>query len=582
MSDSVEQFSVRYTPLLQTPPLHLAIMIAKDSPLLIDCPPSKFGGVSSTHSSLDAAIAKFRMTAYMWQALTAEDMRAKGLGRRSFRLEEEWTIDTLTSRSVWSRTMGPVPKIHLVRTNRTLAELRDADLAQQNPRARRKDDLHSIFTRALQAYGPPFESQANPVVAGLILDSHYDLDTNIILAHAALGCHKPTGLSLGMFGSHLTYAWPRFLEEVPDCLLDTTPTGDTVGNDNGECASMWEACAVGQGAFLHEVGHAFSAPHTSGIMTRGYSPDWPKAFLARTAYSACRQTQGTQPVTPETSHDCCWDVSDALRFSNLPHFWLPGDTPRPKDVPTVNVEEPSDEDGSPEGLCIVIQCDAGIARLVLTGDDGRTKEVDEKATIATPAMSLRYLLIDLEKRFNTQKPLSLEVTGMNGKQTVIGNVWKMFRNRSYLRVPGTDIRLLKKCVDAYTNRADSDDWSWAVMLKKRNRKRKLVSATQIDLRVGCALDGAVVYYSDGKKIPCGPRGQDGKDPHMGGHQHRKLVLPEGVEIAKVAVTRYAGSDWLMGLRMWLSNGAAMGALNIKGGGEVQTLGVFEGSELMHN
>ena len=41
-----------------------------------------------------------------------------------------------------------------------------------------------------------------------------------------------------MFGSHLTYSWPRFLEEVPACLTDTRPPGDKVGNDNGECGTM--------------------------------------------------------------------------------------------------------------------------------------------------------------------------------------------------------------------------------------------------------------------------------------------------------------------------------------------------------
>ena len=88
--------ALTYIPLLQTPPLHLAVMVAKDSPLLIDCSPNKRGGISSAHSDLDAAINKFRMTAYMWQALTAEDMRSKGLGRRSFRLEEEWMPETLS------------------------------------------------------------------------------------------------------------------------------------------------------------------------------------------------------------------------------------------------------------------------------------------------------------------------------------------------------------------------------------------------------------------------------------------------------------------------------------------------------
>lgn len=86
-SDSTN-LSVVYQPLLQTPPLYLTILVAKDSPLLIDCPPAKHGAVTSAHNSLDAAVAKFRTTALMWQALTAEDMRGKGLGRRAFRFEE--------------------------------------------------------------------------------------------------------------------------------------------------------------------------------------------------------------------------------------------------------------------------------------------------------------------------------------------------------------------------------------------------------------------------------------------------------------------------------------------------------------
>ena len=35
------------------------------------------------------------MTAYVWQAMTAEDMRAKGLSRRAFKLEE-WNNDTIS------------------------------------------------------------------------------------------------------------------------------------------------------------------------------------------------------------------------------------------------------------------------------------------------------------------------------------------------------------------------------------------------------------------------------------------------------------------------------------------------------
>ncbi|KAK1996003.1 hypothetical protein LX36DRAFT_724094 [Colletotrichum falcatum] len=70
---------------------------------------------------------------------------------------------------------------------------------------------------------------------------------------------------------------------VAECLRDTRAPGRTVGNDNGECDSFWEACCVGQGAFLHEVGHAFGAPHTTGIMARGYPRYWAHREIIRSS-----------------------------------------------------------------------------------------------------------------------------------------------------------------------------------------------------------------------------------------------------------------------------------------------------------
>ena len=351
-------------------------MIAKDSPLLIDCPPVKLGDSPSTHSSLNAAIAKFRMTAYMWQALTAEDLRTKSLGRRSFRLEEESTTDTLSQRSLHSSTTASVPKIHLVRTEKTVAELRDAH---------NKENLHAIFTAALHAYGAPFTTQAHPVVAGLILDTHYDAtNTKLILAHAALGTHDPAGLSLGVFGSHLTYAWPRFLEEVPDCLLNDTPVGDTVANDNGECGTLWQACAVGQGVFLREVGHAFAALGTKGTMGREYLHDWPKALLG------CARTpgKGLGPVTPKTWHACEWDEVDALRLRVSRHFWMPGDAKVSKEPPTVRVDDGGDGEEM-ERLYLEVKSEAGLARVVFC-QDWRTNR-DLNVWTDAPVKSVRYL-----------------------------------------------------------------------------------------------------------------------------------------------------------------------------------------------
>ncbi|KAE8137828.1 putative peptidase family-domain-containing protein [Aspergillus pseudotamarii] len=150
---------------------------------------------------------------------------------------------------VTSGHMGSVAKVYIIRSGKTVAQLRDADIAQQNPRGRDRDALHRYFEAALAKFRAP---------------------VRVMLPSSALGCHKLDGISLGIFGSYPTYPRPRFLE-VPACLSTMTPTGDTLGNDNGECDTMRGACFVGQGAFLQEVGHAFGAGHTTGIMARGYS-----------------------------------------------------------------------------------------------------------------------------------------------------------------------------------------------------------------------------------------------------------------------------------------------------------------------
>ncbi|KAK7992391.1 hypothetical protein PG988_001185 [Apiospora saccharicola] len=229
------RLTVNYQPLLQLPPLNLAILVAKDSPLMIDCPPVKRGAITSAHSTLEAAISKLRMTAYMWQALLAEEFRSMNLGRRSFRLDEQWETDTITTAHLQcdagETIAGSVAKVHIVRSDKTVAELRDPQVAQQNHYGNNRNMLDHFFEQTLRSYGTPFTSSTRPVVAGLVLDSHYSVNKSMILAHAAQGKANPTGLSLGMFGSHLTCSWPRYLEEIPACLLDRSPTGDAFGDE---------------------------------------------------------------------------------------------------------------------------------------------------------------------------------------------------------------------------------------------------------------------------------------------------------------------------------------------------------------
>ncbi|KAL5335576.1 putative peptidase family-domain-containing protein [Aspergillus crustosus] len=552
--------SLNYVPLLQLPPLHLAILVAKDSPLLIDCPPAKYGAFSTAHSTLEAAASKLRMSAYMWQALTAEDFREKGLGRRSFRLDEEWgsntTIQTAHRAGNSGAAMNAVAKVHIIRSEKTVAELRDPQVAQQNQRGRDRDALHLYFEAALAGSGiSVFESRNRPVVAGLVLDAHYSAEKSMILGHAALGCHKPDGISLGIFGSHLTYSWPRFIEEVPASLTDLTLAGETVGNDNGECDTLRGACFVGQGAFLHEVGHAFGAAHTSGIMARGYSKSWGVSFIEHESYSGLKD-------------EAKWDMRDVLKFKLLPHFALPGD-----DLPitsefknaslavTVDVWKDSDGDENVDEI-IKVSSKAGLAQVILQSGNDEPKEYFSDTTGAYTAFEINTTVKEVDR----SKPLKVTALAMNGKERVVKDAWHLFKERPFVAIPGSKIILRKQSAHSPSFESGSQDGedytSWAMLLNHRGKDGELHRATSIDLRVGCTMDGAVVYYADGTHENCGPGG----DHSFGGHASESHDLPVGETITKVAIcTDDDGWGSLAGIRMTLSNGESWGHLNTRSG-----------------
>lgn len=216
-----------------------------------------------------------------------------------------------------------------------------------------------------------------------------------------------------------------------------------------------------------------------------------------------------------------------------------------------------------ERLYLEVKSEAGLARVVFCQDWRMDR--DYNISIDAPVKSVRYLRGDLQ--MHGTDILGLEITtDMNGMQCIIDEIWPLFKGRSCLSVPGTDIRLTKQSISYVCARdgvhKDSDrHWRWAVMLRKRDSNGNLVDASKIDLYVGAGLEGAVVDFKDGTQIPCGPWGPNGDDPEMCAHQARRIAIPEGVEVSKSAVTREKGWGELVGLRMWLSNGKAMGALN---------------------
>lgn len=312
--------TVHMLPTLNAPPLQLAILLGCDSPATFDAAPAR---AEKEGNGLETAIKKFRMAAYLWQAFTAEQMWRHRLGRRVFRFEEEWTLGSSNSRDRESGGMRSEARIHVIRSDKTVAELRDLNRAQQNEQATDKDGLFGIAADAVNKYFKPLPGQ-KIYASVLLLDSHWDAEVKTITGHAALG-GSSGDLHLAIFGSHCMHSYPTCFEEVVPAFTDCTPSdASCVANDCNDAGSSWEAANIGIGAHLHETGHLFGCPHQeTGIMLRDYVV-FNRSFVPREAYSTRTKSKGGLALQAD---ECGWHRLDVLRFRAHPAFRLPSDPP---------------------------------------------------------------------------------------------------------------------------------------------------------------------------------------------------------------------------------------------------------------
>jgi len=318
---NVTYLTVHMIPPTSTPPLHLVILLAKDSPGVFDAPPSR---VEREGNGLETAVRKFRMAAYLWQAFTAEQMYRNRLGRRTVRFEEEWTVGSVGKRDWEVGVLRSEARVHVIRSEKTIAELRDPERAQQNENAGDKGGLFGIAADAVRDYFKPSKGQ-KIYAAVLLLDAHWDVEKQLITGHAALG-GSVGNLHLAVFGSHCLWSYPSCLEDVIPSFTDCTPTDTShVANDCGDAPCAWEALCLGVGAHLHEVGHALGLPHRdSGVMAR----DWRRlnrVFVVREGFSARTKSRGGFVGELEDGEGCSWHRLDCLRLRSHALLRLPND-----------------------------------------------------------------------------------------------------------------------------------------------------------------------------------------------------------------------------------------------------------------
>ncbi|KAF3352182.1 Ubiquitin-conjugating enzyme E2 35 [Verticillium dahliae VDG1] len=298
-------------------PLQLAVLLAKDSPETFDSVPAR---IAVEGNGLDAAVRKYRMAAYLWHAFTGEQMVRQKMGPRSFGFEEEWTGSTSHQQDRMQGKMRREARVHIIRSEKTVAELRELQSAQQTTEGANENGLFHVAAEAVNDYFKPLPGQKQ-YVSVLLLDAHWDKAAGAVTGHVAHG-GSVGDLNLAVFGSQFLQSYPSSLDEVGDSFLDCTRLdADAVSSEAG---SSWEAANAGLGGHLKEIGRMFGCTEReSGIMSNDFLT-FGRSFVARESFSTRTKSKGGLVLSKD---ECSWHFLDCLRFRWHPCFRLPNDRP---------------------------------------------------------------------------------------------------------------------------------------------------------------------------------------------------------------------------------------------------------------
>ncbi|KAI9845443.1 MAG: hypothetical protein M1837_004921 [Sclerophora amabilis] len=485
--------SINFLPLVSSPPLQLAILVAKDSPLTYDAVPER---IQREGNGLESAIRKFRMAAYLWQAFTGEQMYRNRLGRRCFRFEEEWQTGTLSYRDRQLGQMRNEAKIHVIKSDKTVQQIRDLNIAQQYEKASKKGDLFGIAMDAVRQYFKPMPNQSQ-YVSVLILDAHWDSKVGTIRGHAALG-GGADNIQLAIFGSQSLQTYPSSIEEVVPAFSDCTRT-DTkyVANDCNEAGSNWEAANIGIGAHLHETGHLLGCPHQeSGVMLRDYVK-LNRTFTCREPYSTRTKSPGQRLCLPKD--ECGWHRLDCLRSRYHPCFRLPSD-------PQLNGEDSVQVWGVGGGNAMATST-IGIGWIELyAGDDLCKAHVEYGDSIGSGASPRQIPLSESDLRAKLPdsakgKRLKVEIfSAGQGKQT-IEDFSQLVSKQATVKLPNGQIGYPGAKL-GHSKMAGSKPQE--VILESAMLQTKLL--VQVKVYHGSAVDGIEFVYEDFTTQLLGKRG----------------------------------------------------------------------------
>ncbi|OAA73656.1 Mannose-binding lectin [Cordyceps fumosorosea ARSEF 2679] len=419
--------TIHMIPSMRAPPLQLAIMLAKDSPATFPTTPTR---AEREGNGLETAIRKYRMAAYLWQAFTAEQMWRNKMGRRTFRFEEEWTTGSANYRDRETGNMRSEARVHVIRCNKTVAELQQLADSRDTTAASR-EAMKEEVADSIRAYFHPLPGQRNHLAA-MLLDIDWDISPDDVVAAETTTSSNPDEADIALLGSQFLQHYPSSLEEIVPSFTDCTPT-DTqlVGNWAGEAGSSWEAANVGIGAHLQEVGRMFGCPRQeTGVMLKDYVV-FSRTFVTREAYSTRTKTKGGLALQGD---ECAWHRLDCLRFRAHPTFRLPRDPPCRSDA--------SVQAYAVENNTLLAVAPSGISFVEIYGEGDRVCRswmefpLDSTTTHRQVALSEQDIITRLPETMR-KGPIRLSIKSHGGNSLEVENVKQFISKAQAIKIKGS-------------------------------------------------------------------------------------------------------------------------------------------------
>lgn len=570
-----ENVSINYEPFEDpnlVPKIHLCLILGKDSKGNFDIP----GYKSKEGNSLELAIKKMRTAGRIMQLFTQDDMFAHGLGIRSFQFVEETCPSSISSQDESQNISREQIKIHIIRSEKTVAEIRDPDLAQQNSKAKNGGGLFGVALEALKNYGGPFSDESTKkvraIAACIFLDGHYDVPKKLIVGHAALGGGTDR-IALAINGSHGMHSWPSNFESIYSAFTDCTKLSDReVGNDCGQCSSSWECLTVTLGAFLHEIGHSLGCPHQEhGVMLRDYIT-MDRKFLTKEKYCIRTNKGEWSPVLMKDEPG--WHRLDELRFLYHPAFALQTDYQdnlfRPMSIRQNQGMRCEGADNSPvfytiDSDTLQVRCETGIYLVEChVGEWSRVHYEYLPQVHGGPGpqktVTLKYSVLQQQLADNFKnKPVKVEVLTVGFGNRNVGNLGEYLMNNS----KGVTLRTQKgETVSAKKGDMFGSDGKRKIDCILENQQIQFIRTTS-----AMALDGIEIHYDNGSVSNFGNTKNHYKD----------FYLQPGEFIVGIVVR---SGLWVDGIQYVLNSGRVSDFYGKQDGGSKHSYSVPNGSRVV--